>query len=251
VARAPEKRAESPVSSHRRCHKAPLVAAEIKSEWCESRRFEPSGCSEHGQYPAVTGGLGEELGQSQERAERPYGAIQWALMLGDTQSQPKLVLPMFVQDFKIVDRPYEEVVSRFSTGIQPLLESGLGPALNEVERLRMKVAPVGWPAALAKTVRVSPGPVRSVGAGTSVAFSWSAEGGTSLFPSLEADIELTPFGLSQTFVALHGRYKPPGGSIGKRADVLLLHLIAESTIRAFLAGVCENLTCGVSEPVDA
>lgn len=149
---------------------------------------------------------------------------------------------MFVQDFKIINHPYEEVVSRFSCGVAPLLESGLGTARDEGERLRVKVAPAGWPVALSKTVRVIPGPVRNVGEGIFVAFSWEAEGGSSLFPRLDADIELTPFGLQQTLVALHGRYNPPAGSFGKRADDLLLHRIAESTVRAFLNGVCGNLS---------
>jgi hypothetical protein len=154
---------------------------------------------------------------------------------------------MFVQDFKIVDQPYEEVVSRFSSGVEPLLESGLGPARDEGERLKVKVAPLGWPAALAKTVRVSPGPVRNVREGVSIVFSWEAEGGSSLFPRLDADIELTPFGPHQTLVELHGNYKPPAGPFGKRADDLLLHRIAESTVRAFLDGVCGNLAGVVSE----
>ena len=154
---------------------------------------------------------------------------------------------VFVQDFKIVDRPYDEVAARFASGIDSLLEAGLGPARTEGERLRIKVAPRGWPAALAKTVEVHAGPVRDVENALLVAFTWEAAGQSSLFPRLDADIEVAPFGLGQTMVALRGRYEPPAGSWGIHADEVLLHRLAESTVRAFLDGVCAGVDgCAVA-----
>jgi hypothetical protein len=147
----------------------------------------------------------------------------------------------FVQDFKIVDSPYEQVVPQFTSGMGSLLQEGLRPALTEGERLRIKVAPAGWPAALARTVEVHPGPVRDIEDGVLVAFSWET-GERSLFPRLDADFEVVRFGPQQTLISLRGRYEPPAGEFGRHADELLAHRIAESTLRAFLDGVCARLS---------
>lgn len=151
---------------------------------------------------------------------------------------------MFVQDFKVVERPYDEVAARLTTDAGGLLQLAMESTRAEGERLKAKIAPVGWPTVLAKAVEVSPGPVRAQGDGMLVAFSWEAKGGTSLFPRLDADLEVAPFGTGQTVVALRGRYDPPAGPLGRRADELLLHRLAESTIRAFLDRVCACLGGG-------
>jgi hypothetical protein len=38
-----------------------------------------------------------------------------------------------------------------------------------------------------------------------------------------------------------GSYDPPLGFVGRRADVLLLHRVAEASIRSFLIRVSQNL----------
>ena len=122
-----------------------------------------------------------------------------------------------------------------------MLEAGLAPARSEGERLKVKVAPRWWPAPLGKTVHLHPGPARLVGDVLVVAFSWEASRIHSLFPRLDADIEIAAFGLRQTMIVLRGRYEPPSGSLGVYADDLLMHHLAESTVRAFLDGLCANL----------
>lgn len=149
---------------------------------------------------------------------------------------------MFVQDFKTIDGRYEEVAARLVADIEALLEAALDSARDAGERLQGKVGPASWPMVLAKTVKVRPGPVRERADGVLVAFSWEAAGGASLFPRLDADLEATPFGPEQTVLALRGRYEPPAGLLGRLADQLLSHRLAESTIRDFLDNVCASLT---------
>ncbi|MGH9047532.1 MAG: hypothetical protein ACRDVW_09515 [Acidimicrobiales bacterium] len=149
---------------------------------------------------------------------------------------------MFVQDFKTIDCRYEEVAARLVADIEVVLETALDAARDAGEHLRGKVGPASWPTALAKTVEVRPGPVREKVDRLLVAFSWKATGGASLFPRLDADLEAAPFGPEQTVVTLRGRYEPPAGSLGRIADQLLFHRLAESTVRDFLDGVCANLS---------
>lgn len=154
---------------------------------------------------------------------------------------------MFVQDFKIVGASYEDVEARLATSSEALFAEALGSSREVGERITAKVGPKSWPAALAKTVEVRLGPVRRHADGTLVGFSWEAQGGASLFPRLDADLDVAPFGADQTILTVRGTYDPPAGRTGKIADELLLHRVAESTMRAFLEAVCEQLSSLTTE----
>jgi hypothetical protein len=153
---------------------------------------------------------------------------------------------VFVQDFVVVERPYDEVAERLVGDAKGILGEAFTASQAEGERLRVRVGLAGWPDAFAKTVELSPGPIRlRPEGGLLLAFSWQAVGSTaSLFPRLDADLDVAPFGTDQTVVSLGGRYVPPAGALGRVADELVLHRLAGSTLRAFLNGLAERLTTG-------
>src|SRR5664280_3824566 len=64
---------------------------------------------------------------------------------------------------------------------------------------------------------------------------WSATGPTELFPVMEADLEIAPLGASESQLRLSGSYDPPLGPVGRQLDRLLLHQLAEATVRALLS----------------
>ena len=67
-----------------------------------------------------------------------------------------------------------------------------------------------------------------------VAIRWEATGpGGALFPALDADLKLTPAGDRATMLAVSGAYRPPLGSLGAGLDRVLLHRVAQASIRAF------------------
>ena len=67
-----------------------------------------------------------------------------------------------------------------------------------------------------------------------VAIRWEATGpGGALFPALDADLRLTPAGDRATVLAVWGVYRPPLGGLGAGLDRVLLHRVAQATIRAF------------------
>ena len=148
---------------------------------------------------------------------------------------------MFVQDFMIVERPCHELVAELEGGAGVLFRQSLGEAEADLDRLRLKVAPENWPVLLAKTVEVSFGPVRRHGDVTLLAFSWQATGSGSLFPALDADLELSPVGESRSELTVQGRYEPPGGTVGCHIDQFLLHRLADATVRAVLSSLANRL----------
>lgn len=148
---------------------------------------------------------------------------------------------MFVQDFATIEHPYLEVAVRLVADPATILGAAVDPTRREGERLTARVAPASWPAVLAKTVVVEVGSIRQFEDGLIVGFTWKASGGASLFPSLDADLDVAPFGSRRTSVTLRGNYQPPAGLIGRQIDQLLLHRLAEATVRAFLGNVCSCL----------
>lgn len=148
---------------------------------------------------------------------------------------------VFVQDFMIVERPCRELVAELEADAQALFRGALGEAEAGLDLLRVKVGPESWPALLAKTVEVQLRPLRHHGDVTLLPFTWQATGSGSLFPDLDADLEVSPLGEGQSELALRGRYEPPGGILGRRIDQFLLHRLANATVRAFLSSLSSRL----------
>lgn len=153
---------------------------------------------------------------------------------------------MFVQDFKVIDASYEDVEACLASSSDTLFAKALGSSRDVGERITAKVGPQSWPAALAKTVEIRLGPARRHADGMLVGLSWEAHGGASLFPRLDADLEVAPFGADQTVLTLRGTYDPPAGRTGKLADELLLHRVAASTVRAFLEAMGDQLSSSIT-----
>jgi hypothetical protein len=95
---------------------------------------------------------------------------------------------------------------------------------------------------LERTVELRMGePIRAA-TKTVVPISWEASGATrGLFPTLDADLEVAPLGLSSSQLAISARYAPPLGVVGRMLDRAVLHRVAEATIKDFLDQVREAI----------
>jgi hypothetical protein len=77
---------------------------------------------------------------------------------------------------------------------------------------------------------------------TSLPLTWEPVGLEGVLPRLEANIELGPLGEDQTQLAISARYRPPLGAVGRTVDRVLLHRVAEATVKDFLDRVGEAIT---------
>jgi hypothetical protein len=84
-------------------------------------------------------------------------------------------------------------------------------------------------------------PIR-LGFSTLLPITWRPAGLTSLFPVMEADIEVAALGHSRTQLSFNGRYKPPLSVVGQAADRVLLHRVAEATTKDFLEKMARKLS---------
>lgn len=152
---------------------------------------------------------------------------------------------MLVYDFIHVPLPIAQVRQRLLVAVSGLWQQVASAAYDEGEELLSRVGPFGPVPGLSKAVSVHVGEVRDRGEGFVMPLQWSATGPTELFPVMHADLEIAPLGEQQSQLRLSGSYDPPMGSFGKRLDKLLLHQLAESTVRALLKQLVVAL---VTEP---
>ena len=134
-------------------------------------------------------------------------------------------------------RVRDQLLADHGEWLSPLASAAAG----EGERLRLRIGPSEALPMLAKTVAVSVGEPLERGEFTVVPITWHATGTPGLFPVLSADLEITALDADLTQVTLHGRYQPPLGALGRRLDRLLLHRVAELSVRSFLRQLAEAL----------
>ena len=95
---------------------------------------------------------------------------------------------------------------------------------------------------LSKAVEIQSIPAYQRGATTVVPLRWVATGAMSgAFPVLDANLELTATE-SGTQLLVVGSYRPPFGALGAAVDRLVMHGVAQATLRTFVSGLAEVAT---------
>lgn len=64
---------------------------------------------------------------------------------------------------------------------------------------------------------------------------------SAMFPVIDADLEVEPIDPSGTMVSLLGSYEPPLGALGAAVDRLVLHQMAELTLKGFFHDLLRGL----------
>ena len=79
---------------------------------------------------------------------------------------------------------------------------------------------------------------------TVLPMTWRATRPESLFPHLDADVEVASLGADRTQLSISARYRAPMGAVGRMLDRALLHRVAEATVKDFLDRVGEQMRTG-------
>lgn len=149
---------------------------------------------------------------------------------------------MFIRYFIEISQPMAEVEAE-------LLDSpghwSTEPAREAEARGQRLLAEVGFGppgARIGKRVELQFGEPIRFPSKTILPMSWKPAGVDSLFPGLDADIELGELGSDRTQLSISARYTPPFGSFGRVLDRALLHRVAEATVKDFLDRAAQILT---------
>jgi hypothetical protein len=151
----------------------------------------------------------------------------------------------FVHDFVYVRAPLETVKHRVVSS-EEWMSTLAARAYEDGERLRLRLGPGG--VGLSKRVEMTLGSPIARQDAVVIPLRWEATGAPGLFPVMEADLEIAPFGPDVTQVSFSGRYEPPLGAIGHAADQLLLHHVAEACVRSFLRRLGDAVGASVTAP---
>ncbi|MGH2555058.1 MAG: hypothetical protein ACRDHO_05005 [Actinomycetota bacterium] len=148
---------------------------------------------------------------------------------------------MFVRYFLELPRPFDEVerallfrppdwvpglaMAAEAHGRRLLTEVGFGPEGRRLEKqVEIEVGePIRFPT---KTV---------------LPMTWRPTNAEALFPFFESDIEVGALGPGCTQLSVSARYRPPLGALGRMIDRVLMHRVAEATVKDFLDRAGEAL----------
>jgi hypothetical protein len=72
---------------------------------------------------------------------------------------------------------------------------------------------------------------------TRLEFTWQAAQGAGFFPTMDATLSVYPLSSRETQLDLHGRYRPPLGTVGNALDAAVGHRVAEATLLRLLRDV--------------
>lgn len=148
---------------------------------------------------------------------------------------------MLVQDFIQSPLSFDEVRTAILRDPHGLIDRNAADAYREGEQCRLTVSSSTIAHGVHKTVYIDIGEPYARGDGLVVPLRWWAKGATLLFPRLDADLEIMPVGPRTTQVSLSGRYDPPLGAVGRQIDRMLMHRLAEASIRDFLTRMGSSL----------
>jgi hypothetical protein len=136
-----------------------------------------------------------------------------------------------VSDFILVSLPMTTVEHRISGA------DGIGLLADAAYRRGEELA-VGPSPAVAVPVEFDIGEPLVGSTSTAYPLRWQAVGATYLFPHMDAELVLSPYG-DNTHIEFRGLYTPPLGAVGVLLDRVAMHRLAEATVRNFLERLVE------------
>lgn len=92
-----------------------------------------------------------------------------------------------------------------------------------------------------KRVVVEVGSPVFAGNWTEIPVTWKATFPQKLFPVLVGKVELAPIEPSVTRLTVSGVYEPPLGKIGEQLNELLMHNVAEGTVKEIAESIAQRV----------
>jgi hypothetical protein len=155
---------------------------------------------------------------------------------------------MFVSAERVLGIPIGAARSRLANlvGDGSLSETSQSAYQGGLDHL-LRVGPLGELPGASRLVRVQVlDPVYRDDAMT-IGMRWEAIGGIgSLFPVLDADINLSPQHGELTRLTVTGCYRPPFGELGASLDRMLMPTVAELTLRSVVTSLAVSLERAVA-----
>lgn len=150
--------------------------------------------------------------------------------------------PLYAYDQVAV--PYEDAIELLASDATSILQDATDATVRHAHEVttRVRVPVAGFEVGRDITIDVGDfEPVEILR--VRVPITWHATKHASLFPSLQAYLELSALSIQppRTQVTLVGAYVPPMGWVGVAGDAAAGHKVAEATVSRFVADVCRRI----------
>jgi hypothetical protein len=133
------------------------------------------------------------------------------------------------------------------------LESASGDAYGRWGAGLARVGPRGSARAMSRLAEVRRTGLSARSTSATLILRWEAAGpGGRLFPVLDADLILAPYGDSASLLALAGVYRPPPGAVGTAPKRVVMRRVAQATLQGFVNQIgADILKLPAGEPTAA
>jgi hypothetical protein len=149
--------------------------------------------------------------------------------------------------YDYVNHPYEQVRGALSKDAPAVFQSATKAAAWRAQsiasELRIDIGGLGIEADIrvsVKNIEVKDREAMS-GPATRLQLEWEAATMPRLFPLMKADLSIYPITATETQLDFKGLYEPPLGPLGKAANAMVGHRIAEVSVHRFVSDVAEYL----------
>jgi hypothetical protein len=149
---------------------------------------------------------------------------------------------MFIRYFVEIPRMRADVEAQLLAGADDIFCVGARGAEFRGYLLLAEIGLGASPARINNCLNLHVAPPIRYRSKTVLPVSWKPAFLEALIPSLDADIELGDLGPGRTQLCISAWYTPPLGSLDGVPDRALLHRVAETTAKAFLDRVAEQLS---------
>jgi hypothetical protein len=143
---------------------------------------------------------------------------------------------MFVGAETVVAAPFEQArPGLVAVADGGWLESASGDAYGRCGAGLARVGPLGSERAMSRLVEVRFAELSARTTSATLMLRWEAAGpGGRLFPVLDADLTLAPYGEAASLLALAGVYRPPLGAVGVALNRVVMRRVANATLQGFV-----------------
>ncbi len=158
-----------------------------------------------------------------------------------------------VRCYEYVSVPHEQVGDLLRSDAMTIFSRATASAADRARKLvatlRLNVGPVEVGVDVRFQITLIADELSATGEPrTRLDFTWEAAQGAGFFPTMEATLSAYPLSPGETQLDLHGRYRPPLGTVGTAVDVAVGHRIAEATAQRFLRDVRTEVLTSIASP---
>ena len=145
--------------------------------------------------------------------------------------------------YEYVNRRASDIVAIVENRALEVFQSATNTALDKTEQFRSRLHVDFAGFEVGREVEIELGKPQDKGYAVVIPITWHAKDQAGLFPAMTAELEVAALDnmLPLSQISVIGRYRPPVGLLGAVGDAMLMHRVAEASVRNFVSDLAARL----------